>query len=213
MDLESKIRANTVIVTPTGLPELKLRLVNYEQEWWRADPSDLAAIGIVDPYWAFCLPGGLALARYLLDFPESVRGKRVFDLGSGCGVAALAAIKAGALAAVACDIDPVALWACTENAALNGCAVATESRDVIGQSLFGIDCVLLGDVTYSSELVDRILPWLRQLCADGITVLMADPQRGFLPPELTPHAIVRVPPDLGDMPAVASVAVPIYQLR
>lgn len=213
MDLESTIRANTVIVTPRVLPDLKLRLVTFEQDWWRADPKDLEAIGIVDPYWAFCWPGGLALARYLLDFPESVRGKRIFDLGSGCGVVALAAMKAGAVAAVACDIDSLALWACAENAMLNGCELSLESRDLIGQPLSGVDCVLIGDVTYSPELVGRILPWLERLRADGVTILMADPQRGFLPPDLKPHAIVRVPTDLGDMPAVASVAVPIYHLR
>ena len=122
-------------------------------------------------------------------------------------------MKAGAVAAVACDIDSLALWACAENAMLNGCELSLESRDLIGQPLSGVDCVLIGDVTYSPELVGRIIPWLEELRADGVSILMADPQRGFLPPDLTPDAIVRVPPDLGDMPAVASVAVPIYHLR
>ncbi|HET8937372.1 MAG TPA: 50S ribosomal protein L11 methyltransferase [Polyangiales bacterium] len=42
----------------------------------------------------------------MLDNPEVVRGRRVIDLGAGSGVAAIAAMLAGAEHAIAVDIDP-----------------------------------------------------------------------------------------------------------
>lgn len=43
--------------------------------------------------------------RYLLDNPEVSRGKRVLDLGSGCGASAIAAKLCSASHVVANDID------------------------------------------------------------------------------------------------------------
>lgn len=47
-------------------------------------------------------------------------GWRVLDYGCGSGILAIAALKLGAAAAVACDIDPQALIATRDNAELNG---------------------------------------------------------------------------------------------
>ena len=52
--------------------------------------------GLCPPYWAVPWVGGQGLARYILDNPDVVRGRSVLDVGSGCGVAALAAATAGA---------------------------------------------------------------------------------------------------------------------
>lgn len=49
-------------------------------------------------------------------------GKTVLDFGCGSGVLAIAALLLGAERALACDIDPQALMATRENAALNGVA-------------------------------------------------------------------------------------------
>jgi predicted nicotinamide N-methyase len=210
--LAATVRANTAVVTPALVPEIKLRLVTKEQPWWYARPEDLERHGIVEPYWAFCWPGGAALARFLLDHPELCRGRRVLDLGSGCGVSAIAAARAGARSVVACDIDPVALWATAENASFNGCDLALEGRNVIGLPLPEVDCLLLGDVTYSRELVAAVWPWLGRLLESGITIWIAEPRRGFLPPDLRPMATVRVPPDCDDVPLESGVEVPIYEL-
>ncbi|MDX1693676.1 MAG: 50S ribosomal protein L11 methyltransferase [Ketobacteraceae bacterium] len=72
------------------------------------------------PYWAFCWGGGQAMARFILDNPDSVKSTPVVDFGAGSGVAAIAALLAGAPAALAVDIDPVALAAATANGRLNG---------------------------------------------------------------------------------------------
>lgn len=204
------IRGNTKIVVPSVLPELSLKLVTFDLPWWHADPKDLEARGIVDPYWAFCWPGGTALARYVLDRPALVAGKRVVDFGAGCGVLAVAAAKAGAATVIACDIDPVALWACQENASLNGIDLDIEGRDIVGTALPNIDVVLVGDVTYSREMVERLIPWFDGLRAAGTHILVADPGRGFLPQSLASEMTVRLPPDLGEIPVAPSVIVPIY---
>ncbi|WP_111657413.1 50S ribosomal protein L11 methyltransferase [Isoalcanivorax indicus] len=49
-------------------------------------------------------------------------GKTVLDFGCGSGVLAIAALLLGAERVLACDIDPQALMATRENAALNGVA-------------------------------------------------------------------------------------------
>lgn len=90
------------------LPETELRLWLIDaQNMDRAfTPEETRRILHEPPYWSFCWASGLALARYLTAHPHWVQGKRVLDFGSGSGVAAIAAAKAGALEVVACDLDP-----------------------------------------------------------------------------------------------------------
>ncbi len=211
--LAALIQDNTTIVVPSVLPDISLRLVTFELPWWLADPKELEAQGIVDPYWAFCWPGGMALSRYLADRPTVVAGKSVMDFGAGCGVVAIAAAKAGAARVIACDIDQVALWACAENAALNGLMLDLEGRDLVGSELPGVDVLLVGDVTYSREMVERLIPWFESLRAAGKTILVADPGRGYLPQSLVAEATIRLPPDLGEVPVAPSVTVPIYSFN
>lgn len=208
--LASTIRANTAVVRPALVPEIELRLVTKDQPWWYAEPVELERMGIVDPYWAFCWPGGAALARFVLDHPEVCRGKRVLDLGSGCGISAIAAARAGALSVVAADIDAMALWAVAENSRLNGCELQLEGRNIIGTKLAAIDCLLAADVTYSRDLVATLWPWFTQLQAAGVSIWIADPHRGFLPRHLQPTAVVQVPPDCSDVPLESGVDVSIY---
>ncbi|GAA3448777.1 class I SAM-dependent methyltransferase [Dactylosporangium matsuzakiense] len=127
------------------------------------------------PFWAFAWPGGLALARYLLDAPETVRGKRVVDLGTGSGVVAIAAALAGAGHVVAVDTDPQACAAALRNAAANGVALETAA------DMPPADVIVAGDVFYSPAVVGPVLKRLREA---GAEVLVGDPGRGFLPERL-----------------------------
>lgn len=137
--------------------------------------------GDAPPYWAYPWAGGLALARYLSANPEAVVGRRVVDLGSGSGLAAIAAAKAGAASVLAIDIDRHAVAAVALNAALNGVAAATRLADPTDGPLPDADVVLAGDVFYAAEVAARTGPFL-QRCADaGIAVLVGDPGRAFLP--------------------------------
>lgn len=150
------------------------------------------------PYWAFCWGSGQALARYLLDHPELVRGRVVADFGAGCGVAAIAALKAGASRAIAVDIDPLALSAATRNAALNH--VALETGTVLPADY---DVLLASDVLY--ELGNR--DFLSAEIARGRSVVVSDPLRPHNPRiDLAPSCEyeVRTVPDV-DYPIARAV--------
>lgn len=125
------------------------------------------------PYWAFAWPGGQALARHLLDCPGEVAGKRVLDLGCGSGLLAIAALRAGARAALANDIDPVAIAATRANADANAVALATSTDDLLGAAA-DAEVILVGDMFYLPELQMRVTPFLEAARRAGATILFAD---------------------------------------
>jgi len=180
-DIDAFIRANTAPTRMPLLPELVLHLATEVTPLWQATEETLRKTGLPPPYWAFAWVGGQAVARYLLDHPESVAGKRVFDFASGSGIVALAAARTGAAAVTAAEIDPIAVAAIRLNAAANGCAVEADSGDRIGDPLDGIDIVCAGDVCYEKPMSDRVMPWLRALAGAGKTVLLGDPGRAYRP--------------------------------
>src|SRR5260221_11755681 len=105
--VDALIREFTQVRAAPFVPEFRLYLAEQlvpcgqGTEWRAAAPQP-------PPFWAFAWPGSQALARYLLDRPEIVRGKRVLDFGAGGGLAAIAAASLGATHVLAVDIDPVA---------------------------------------------------------------------------------------------------------
>src|SRR3546814_7555561 len=72
---EDFIRANTRLEAPPLVPEVKLHLASEVVPLWEATEEELTKQGLPPPFWAFAWAGGQALARYLLDHPEVVRGK------------------------------------------------------------------------------------------------------------------------------------------
>src|SRR5476649_2120187 len=132
MTPEDFVRQNSTLTAPPLVPELRLHLATEVVPLWRRTEEELTAMGVPPPYWAFAWAGGQALARYVLDNPSLVAGKRVLDFGAGSGIVALAAAKAGAAHVLAADIDKFSIAAVTANAAANGLAVATTSDDLIG---------------------------------------------------------------------------------
>lgn len=146
------------------------------------------------PFWAFPWAGGQALARYVLDHPELVAGRRVFDAASGSGLVAIAAARAGAAAVTAGDVDPNALAAIGANADHNGVALTVRSFDLASTATGDADVVLAADVFYQRELAEVALAYLRSAAAAGARVLVADPGRAFLPGRgLTALVSYRVP--------------------
>jgi predicted nicotinamide N-methyase len=174
------IRSNTAIEVPPLIPEIRLHLATEIVPIWRATEEQLADMGVPPPYWAFAWAGGQALARYILDNPETVAGRNVLDFASGSGLAAIAAAMAGAETVTATDIDPYASAAIGLNAALNGVDVTISTGDMIG-SKGPWDVVLAGDICYERPLADRVTAWLRSLAVEGVTVLLGDPGRTYLP--------------------------------
>jgi len=113
-----------------------------------------------------------------------VRGRRVFDLATGSGLCAIAAMQAGATTVVAADIDPFAVAAVALNARANRQRVTALARDVLDDPPPDVDVILAGDCWYEARLAERVLPWLLRARADGIDVLVGDPGRRYLPTDV-----------------------------
>jgi predicted nicotinamide N-methyase len=143
--------------------------------------AELDARGVPPPFWAFAWVGGQALARYLLDHPAEVAGRRVLDFATGSGLCAIAAGKAGAAQVTAADIDPFSAAAVALNAAANGVAVAFIGADLLPAAPPAADEILAGDIWTAGPLAARVLAWLRAAHARGTRVLLGDPGRPYLP--------------------------------
>lgn len=180
MDSAARILQHTVVAGSVLVPELKLHLITEDCALWLGPEQMAIDAGLADPFWAFCWPGGQALARHVLDHPELVGGKRVLDFGSGSAVEGLAALQAGAESVLAADLDPLAGVAARLNAQLNELPAPDVTTDDLVGAEVDFDLVLAGDVFYDPELAARGLAWLKTLANRGIEVLVGDPSRGFL---------------------------------
>lgn len=165
---------------PPHAPEILLHLASEIVPIWRKTEEQLAAEGVPPPFWAFAWAGGQALARYVLDHPESVRGLDVLDFASGSGISAIAAAKAGAAQVLASEIDHFAIAAIALNAKANDVQVSTSLDDFVGRD-DGWQTVIAGDVCYERDMAGRVFGWLKDLAARGALVLMGDPGRNYLP--------------------------------
>ncbi|MDN5289724.1 MAG: hypothetical protein JWR38_6003 [Mucilaginibacter sp.] len=176
------ITTNAALISPPLVPEIKLYLATEVLPLWHATEEELAENGVPPPYWAFAWAGGQALARYILDNPDIVRGKKVLDVGSGSGLVGLAAAKAGAAQVLAADIDAFSCAAIRLNAIVNAQDIAVTQDDVIGTDHFQArgnwDMILVGDLFYERPLAERLLAWLKELQTDA---LLGDPGRSYFP--------------------------------
>ncbi|MDF2688634.1 MAG: nicotinamide N-methyase, partial [Microvirga sp.] len=66
------IRAETRLLPVPHTPELSLYVADEATELWQRTEEELGEIGLPPPFWAFAWAGGQALARYILDNPETV---------------------------------------------------------------------------------------------------------------------------------------------
>jgi predicted nicotinamide N-methyase len=180
-DPEAFIRGNTALERPAMVPEFELWLATEYVPIWQATESWLEERNVDPPYWAFCWPGGQAVARYLLDNPERVRGLAVIDFAAGSGVSSMAAARAGALSVIANDIDLLSLVAARLNAEANGLRVETSAEDWLagGEARPTADVVIAGDVCYEQAMSVRALAWLRGHARAGRLVLLGDPGRNY----------------------------------
>jgi predicted nicotinamide N-methyase len=160
---------------------LRLHLADDILGLWRATQLVLRDPEAPLPYWGFAWAGGMALAKYLREHPETVAGRRVVDLASGSGLVAIAAMRAGASEATAIDIDPFAIAAIGLNAAAAGVRVAALRRDMLGDDPPDAEVLLAGDCWYEAGFAARVTPFLRRARERGIEVLVGDPGRRYLP--------------------------------
>src|SRR3954454_11021229 len=180
----------TALQRPPSVPEVALYLADEVTRIWEMTEQEMQRVGLDPPFWAFAWAGGQALARYLLDRPDEVRGRRVLDLAAGSGLVAIAARLAGATSALAVDIDPFCAAAVAMNAEANDVEVAYTDRDLltddvevldVDPDLVGIEVILAGDVSYEFGMSGRMHRWLRAASRRGMRVLLGDPGRRYLP--------------------------------
>ena len=177
------ILANTRLQPVSHAPEISLWLADEVTPLWRLTEEELGAMGLPPPFWAFAWAGGQAIARWLLDNPEAVRGRRVVDFASGSGLVGVAATKAGAASVLCADTDPFCRAAVALNAEANGVSLAFTDADLLDSPPPDADLILAGDVCYERPMTERVLDWLRQTRATGAEVLIGDPGRSYFPRE------------------------------
>ncbi|WP_250035775.1 class I SAM-dependent methyltransferase [Paractinoplanes maris] len=158
------------------VPEISLHLADSSAGLFDAADGEFHSDD-PPPFWAFAWAGGQALARYLLDRPETVAGSVVHDLATGSGIAAIAAARAGATEVVATDLDPAAEAAAGRNAAANN---VTFSNKAVARP----DVLLAGDVFYSPSVAAEMTQRLRAARRESTLVLVGDPGRGYFPERL-----------------------------
>lgn len=186
------ISSQTTLLSSPLVPEIHLHLATNPQGVFQA-VRDCGVDTGWPPYWAFAWPGGQALARYVLDHPSCVAGKRVVDIGAGSGIAAIAAVMAGAASVVAVDPDPLAAVALEINARENGVEIDIVTDDVLGLE-FDADVALIADLVYEPELATRVTRFLESARARRAAVIIADRTTGRRPPiELSLLARYRAP--------------------
>jgi predicted nicotinamide N-methyase len=126
------------------------------------------------PYFGILWPAGLQLAEQIAEV--DLRGKRVFEIGCGLGLASIVAAKRGA-EVLAVDPHPAVGGFLAENAELNG--VSVEYREqLVEQHTF--DLVMGSDILYERSLVKPLAQLFYQTMAPGGRGLLADPGRPYL---------------------------------
>jgi len=175
------IRANTKLLTPPLVPEIKLHLAEESLPIWLKTEEELGEINVPPPFWAFAWAGGQALARYLLDNPALVADKTILDLGCGSGLTAIASMLAGARSALAADIDVLALVATRLNSEANGVVVKTTSDDLLARAPQPFGVTMVGDLFYERAMSEAVLAYIEAAARGGSVILIGDPQRNYFP--------------------------------
>ena len=158
-----------------------LHLAHESVPLWQKTEEELGELGLAPPFWAFAWAGGQALARYILDHPEIVKDKSVIDLASGSGLVGIAAMKAGAKSVLAADIDPFSSAAIALNAKLNHVMISVTTDDILASPLPSANVLLIGDLFYEKALAARVFEFAENAKVRGMTVLIGDPGRSYLP--------------------------------
>ena len=189
------IAVNLPVLPVPGIPDIRLHKAGPQSGLRRLAERDQQ---FGSPYWAHYWGGGLVLTRYLLDRPKDVAGRRVLDLGTGSGIVAIAAAKAGAATVHATDIDPYAIAATELNAALNGVKVDLILADLTTGDPPEVDVICVGDLFYEAELAEKVAVFLDRCLAEGIVILIGDPWRAHLPKSRLRLLAEYAVPDFGE---------------
>ena len=202
------VLAHTSVRRPPYVPEVRLHLADDSIELWEQTQVAVDQGQLPPPFWAFVWAGGQALARHLLDDPQTVRGREVVDVATGSGLVAIAAALAGARPVRATDVDELAIAATRLNVGLNQVDIAASVVDVHDLDVTAGTLVTVGDVFYDEKIAAVMLRELTRLTHAGAEVLIGDPHRHYLPTdalEVVARYDVDVETDIEDAPVKPSV--------
>lgn len=154
----------------------------YEAKDPGAAVDDAIATGGPAPYGAVLWDSAVDVARVLRG--QDLRGRRVLELGCGCGLAGIVAALEGA--EVLCtDVDPHTLTATARGAADAdvGDRLQTALFDLVGAAPFPevaggpATDLILADVLYEPGLAAACARRTRDALAAGMRVIVGDPER------------------------------------
>ncbi|MCR6660460.1 MAG: 50S ribosomal protein L11 methyltransferase [Asticcacaulis sp.] len=180
-DIKAFIRAHTRPLPVPSLPSIRLYQADEVTPLWLMTEQDMATQRLAPPFWAFAWSGGQALARYVLEHPEIVRGRRVLDIACGSGLVGIAARLVGAESVLCNDIDPYTEAAVGLNASLNGVELAFTGADLLAGPAPDVDLILAGDICYEKPMTDAMLTYFRRAALHKIEVYIGDPHRTYFP--------------------------------
>ena len=186
------VRRATRLQSVPDVPGVRLHLADDVAVASRLAAAELGQSDPGLPFWAFAWAGGLGIARYLAEHPDEVAGRRVVDVGSGSGLCAIVAARAGASAVRAIDTDPLSEAAVALNARVNEVHVGFTRIDPLSAPPPACDVILAGDVCYEQTMGTRMIGWLQLAASRGTRVLLGDPGRKYLPAGLERLATYRV---------------------
>jgi predicted nicotinamide N-methyase len=208
------VRQHTLVAEVPLVPEVRIYTATDVTPLWRATQAWLGSYGLDAPFWSVPWAGGQALARWVLDHPEAVRGLRVIDFGAGSGLVGIACALAGAASVRAVDIDPLAEAACLLNAEANRVDLAVTCADIVDREVatLGADVLLAGDVWYERAAAARFAPWLATVADAGVRVITGDPGRAYVPSAVVELARLDVP-TCADLESTTTRLTRVLELR
>ena len=143
------------------------RLV-IQPSWEPYDPAPGEIVMALDPNQAFGTGTHPTTRLCLLALERGAAGT-VFDVGTGSGILAIAAVLLGATRVEACDMDPIAVDAAVENAQANGVGDRVHVRIGGIETLEGTCDVLV--VNILAEIVAEMAPAIAARLKPGGRVL------------------------------------------
>lgn len=167
-----------ITVTACGRDWLLHRPANLEEMWDSMAEADFGDDERL-PYWVELWPASVALADWMSEKRERIRGSVCVDMGCGLGLTAMAASSFGARV-IAMDYELEALVYAKKNAAANNvpqplwAAMDWRFPAVLPGSAA---CIWGGDIMYERRFVDPVLRFIRHALAPGGVVWMAEPNR------------------------------------
>ncbi|XP_059084553.1 electron transfer flavoprotein beta subunit lysine methyltransferase-like [Tigriopus californicus] len=186
----TSVLSNTILTRERSLtPEFALHLLTPDTDLWWQDPAT-SLVPFPDPYWAIYWPGGQVMTRFVLDHPAWISGRRVLDLGCGCGATSMACVKSGAMSVCANDIDPWALAATALNFKANSvsddivhyCSDDFLAHQSLSTLLRNYQVILVGDMYFDQDLGSQISNLTTDFVAESPegVALVSDPGRWYL---------------------------------